>query len=635
MMMATLLPATMVAQNEVAPVRFGIFAGLNFNSVGVGGTIAAQDGIPATSDLSDGTGLGPYGGIVMEYAPDDQVIGVHGRFGYDDRSAHFDDAEAGEAPEVEANISYWSFEPAVRFNFSPKLHMLLGPGIHALARNSLDFNNTDTIASDVQYGRLNDWAFSIWGGFGFDIPISDMSDNGNQWYLTPFIEGSWMVDQLRTGLAAGDNLDDAWSTVTVRGGLQLKYGMGGPEGEPDIVRETPPPTGNVTAMIQTPVGGVMAQRPMIEYLPLLNYVFYTPAETTVPSKYEKLNPGQASAFEENSLTAMEGASAGEGSASNRSARQMEVYYNVMNIVADRLEKNVGAKITVVGSGPDVAKATARAEDAKNYLISNFGIDATRISSRGQKSPENPSGTRATPKEDLDLVAEENVRVEIISDNYEIVKPVKLQVYQDMPIENDMSITVNSTQPVSSWRVQISGNGFNQEFGPFYGQTGYINTTPILGTRSNGTYTATVNATDRSGNMMTDTKQFTLTKTTLEPVTSTRYSVLFEYDDPESASKYDKFLRETVAPNVPDGSTVYIHGHTDVAGLEDYNYQLSVKRAEDAERILTDALKKLGRTNVTFEAYGFGETQYRAPFSNDKPETRYYNRTVMIEIIPAS
>jgi len=629
------LPVALQAQDEVAPVRFGIFMGANFNSVGVGGDAALGAGVPASEDLSDGTGIGPYGGLVFEYNPaGDQVLGLQARIGYDDRSAHF-----GESPnEVDGNVAYFSFEPGARINLgSPKFHFVAGPSLHVLARNDFEYS-TELVDTAAENGMLNDVTFGLWGGVGFDIPISDMSSGGNQWYLTPFFEGSWIVDQVKSSAPTQDNLDDSWSTVTVRGGIQIKYGIGGPESDEEPVVVTPP-AGGVNLAIQTPVGGVMAQRPMIEYLPLLNYIFYPKGTSTIPSKYVTLTSGQSAAFDENQLSVEDPGTAGtgdsEGDAGNRSERQLDVYYNIMNIVGDRLQNNPTSKITVVGSGPDKTAAETQAMNVKNYLKNMFGIDDTRISSRGQTTPVNKSGTRATPKEDLDLVAEENVRIEILSDDYEIVKPVKLQVYQDMPVENDMSITVTSNVPLTRWDVQVTGNGVNQNFGPFYGQVGYINATPILGSNSNGTYTATVTATDRSGNQLTNTQQFTLNKTNLDPVTSTRYSVLFEYDDSESLAKYDKFLRDVVAKNIPNGSVVYVHGHTDVAGLEDYNYNLSVKRADEAKRILTDQLKKDGKTGVTFESYGFGETQYRAPFSNDTPETRYYNRTVMIEIIPES
>lgn len=635
------LPVLSMAQNDEpnAPIRFGVFVGVNYNSAGLGGeagTSIPGVTIPTTADLSDGQGIGPYAGIMLEYNPaPEQFLGLQTRFGYDNRRVTIEDANGNG--EVEASIAYWAIEPGLRFNLGGNdMHLMLGPGFHVLAANDFDFRipGGDQV-EDLENGRLNDLAVSLWGGFGFDIPLGEMSARGTRWYLTPFVEGSWLLNQLKTGVAAGnDNLDDTWSTVTIRGGLQLKYGIGGPKSDGPIAN-VPAPTGDVSLAIQTPVGGVMAQRPMIEYLPLLNYVFYEDSETPIPARYATLSSGQAGSFDENNLEAMDAPSAGDPSESTRSQRQLDVYYNVVNIIADRMEKNPGKKITVVGSGPDVAAATARAENVKQYLITTFGLPADRVSSRGQKEPVKKSGTSATPKGDMTLVKEENVRVELIGDE-DLMRPVKLKVFQDLPIENDMAVSVKASNPIQRWSLRVTGDGgVDRTYGPFYGDRAYVNATPILGDRANGSYTATVTATDRSGNTLTNNEKFSLTKTNLEPVTSTRYSIIFDYDEDASMERYETFLRNTVAPNVPDGSIVYIHGHTDIIGLEDYNYQLSVDRAKEVEKVLSDELKKTGKNNVTFESYGFGETTYRAPFGNDTPETRHYNRTVMIEIIPDS
>jgi hypothetical protein len=44
---------------------------------------------------------------------------------------------------------------------------------------------------------------------------------------------------------------------------------------------------------------------------------------------------------------------------------------------------------------------------------------------------------------------------------------------------------------------------------------------------------------------------------------------------------------------------------------------------------------LGKRDVKFEVYGFGAEVANAPFENKYPEERFYNRTVIIDIIPAN
>jgi hypothetical protein len=49
--------------------------------------------------------------------------------------------------------------------------------------------------------------------------------------------------------------------------------------------------------------------------------------------------------------------------------------------------------------------------------------------------------------------------------------------------------------------------------------------------------------------------------------------------------------------------------------------------------LEAGLAKAGRKDVKFEVQGSGEDQVLSPFENMYPEERFYNRTVIIDIIP--
>jgi outer membrane protein OmpA-like peptidoglycan-associated protein len=113
----------------------------------------------------------------------------------------------------------------------------------------------------------------------------------------------------------------------------------------------------------------------------------------------------------------------------------------------------------------------------------------------------------------------------------------------------------------------------------------------------------------------------------------RYSILFDFDKSKSIDSYQNFLIEVVCPLVPDNGTVIIHGHTDIIGETAYNLNLSKERAEGAQKIMRDALQKSGKTGVKYEAYGFGKDPSMSPFENGFPEERFYNRTVIIDIIP--
>jgi outer membrane protein OmpA-like peptidoglycan-associated protein len=97
--------------------------------------------------------------------------------------------------------------------------------------------------------------------------------------------------------------------------------------------------------------------------------------------------------------------------------------------------------------------------------------------------------------------------------------------------------------------------------------------------------------------------------------------------------YDKYLTDIIVPKIPTGGTVYIHGYTDIIGDELHNQKLSLARANDVKKIIELALLKQKRSDVIIEIYGFGEDESMSPFNNTFPEDRFYNRTVILDIVP--
>ena len=49
--------------------------------------------------------------------------------------------------------------------------------------------------------------------------------------------------------------------------------------------------------------------------------------------------------------------------------------------------------------------------------------------------------------------------------------------------------------------------------------------------------------------------------------------------------------------------------------------------------MENSLSKSGRSDVKFEVKVFGEDVKLSPFDNEFPEERFYNRTVIIDILP--
>jgi outer membrane protein OmpA-like peptidoglycan-associated protein len=333
--------------------------------------------------------------------------------------------------------------------------------------------------------------------------------------------------------------------------------------------------------------------------------------------------------------------------SGRSDRQMTVYYNVLNILGDRMVKNPAAIVRLAGASMQgVEDGLAMAESVKRYLTTVFGIDASRINTEGRIKPripsEQPGGTN-----EIDLLREGDRRVSIWSESPALLmefqsgpdvplKPVELLAVQEAPLDSYVTFNAKrANEAFSSWKMEIRDEkGAIQNFGPYTQDKVSIPGKSILGVRPEGNFKVTMIGQTKSGKTVKkEASVHMVLWTPSQREEGMRYSVIFEFNDSQAITLYEKYLTEIVTPKIPVGGTVIIHGHTDIIGDEAHNLGLSLARANEVRGILENALTKAGRTDVKFEVYGFGEDLDLAPFGNGTPEERFYNRTVIIDIIP--
>jgi hypothetical protein len=150
-----------------------------------------------------------------------------------------------------------------------------------------------------------------------------------------------------------------------------------------------------------------------KYQPLLNYIFFENNSAELPNKYEKLAQNEIESFNIDSLY---------------NSSTMNIYYHLLNIIGLRMSNNPNATITLVGCNADLDEekdntglSRRRAESVKDYLTDVWKISDSRIKVETRNLPDKAS----TPINEPDK-AEENRRVEIYSDNNEILKPVYLE-----------------------------------------------------------------------------------------------------------------------------------------------------------------------------------------------------------------
>jgi outer membrane protein OmpA-like peptidoglycan-associated protein len=370
-----------------------------------------------------------------------------------------------------------------------------------------------------------------------------------------------------------------------------------------------------------------------DLIPLRNYVFFDKGSVSIPKRYVLLSKEQANDFREEQVEDFE-----YEDIQGCSLKQMQLYYNVLNIVADRLRKNPAANVELSGASENgVEEGRIMASSISDYFTSVFGINPERIVILDGDKPSIPTGHPGGTCE-LDHLKEENRRVSMT-----ITSPSLMTEFgysgsgnpdpRLTPKTDSLAAFFIEGSPIpESWSIVLKDKkGKAMTFGPFNGLYAYIPVKQILGSEAEGKYTVKFEAKLSSGKRLSTTLEEPLIlHIPILAEEELSYSMLFEFNESKPVAIYEKYLNEVFIPKIPDGSLIIIHGHQDLIGAEAHNLKLPLARANEARRLIE---KGLGSRNVKIEVYGFAEDESVSAASNSLPETRYYGRTVLIRVIP--
>jgi outer membrane protein OmpA-like peptidoglycan-associated protein len=612
---------------------FGFSGAANLNFYD-GTTQRLTNSLIVPTAFHKGTGVKPYGSILVEYRPV-KTWGIMLNAAYDARGAKFDNVEAPcNCPATfKTDISYIAIEPSLRLGFNKSsLYFFAGPRIAFNVAKDFNYTQLRQPNTTGELSAMNSTIVSGQIGAGFDIMLSAVN-NPSKVTLSPFASfHPYFGQEPRT--------IESMSLTTVRIGVALKFGKGHKvmaKEQPVAVVVIPVPVHEFALIVHEPKK-TLVKLEVSETVPLLSAVFFDAGSASIPARYTLLTKDQANGFKEDQLQNKQS----EGM-NSRSAGQLTVYRNILNIVGDRMRSNPGSSITLDGAsskGPKEAKEFA--ESIKYYLVNVFGINGSRISIRGRFMPEpaseHPGGTK-----DLVMLRAEDRRVDIVTTSHELLsevgggmmKSVHMTDTQTDPRDSQVIFSVDSAkQLMKSWSVDVSDEkGTVQHYGPFTDDEAGIQQSSILGTSQEGNYKVTMHGETNNGTLVKKESTLHLAHQGEIIEKGFRYSIVFGFDKSTTIASYNRFLTNVVAPLIADGSTVTIHGHTDIIGGEEYNQKLSESRARETQRIIESALTRAGRTNVKFNTSGYGEDPGHEPFENNLPEERFYNRTVIIDIVP--
>lgn len=357
-----------------------------------------------------------------------------------------------------------------------------------------------------------------------------------------------------------------------------------------------------------------------EMFPLLPYVYFpTGSWELEKTNMILLSKNQTQFFDENSL----------------SWNTLKIYDNLLNIIGKRLKQNPKETIVLTGCNSNTGIETnnielsrKRAEAVKDYLVNIWGIDPKRITIKARNLPEKMTNPN------IPEGIEENQRVEISSNNWKILQPVRLSQIQKTsnPPIIEILPEVSSESPIKGWSVSVEQGGtlireysgievpsllvWNVEEEPM----------PKL-EEPIDIQLSVVDIFDQKSvaDQSLSIEQRTIKKKREELLGDTkieRFSlIVFEFDKAEILPQHVPILNEIknkIAPN----SRVTISGYTDRIGESSYNKELALRRCLAIKNFLG-----LSDNQVVLQPIG----NEILLFDNSLPQGRSYCRTVQIVI----
>jgi outer membrane protein OmpA-like peptidoglycan-associated protein len=235
--------------------------------------------------------------------------------------------------------------------------------------------------------------------------------------------------------------------------------------------------------------------------------------------------------------------------------------------------------------------------------------------------------------------QENRRVEILSSEWEIIKPVIFSLREAVatPPETQFALEVQAGEGVQSWTLAAYAG--SQLWREFHGtQSPFVNlrwdwkdSTNNL-PRSSLRYQLIVHDSAEVSTVVYSrtipVRALTIERKEVEHLPEKDVEkinlILFDFGSAVLGWRNEKIL-QTVREYVTPAASVLVAGFTDMIGEDNFNKTLSEQRAASVR----SKLSSIVRTIRPMTTRGFGETS--PLFSNSLPEGRFYNRTVQIVV----
>lgn len=629
-------------------------------------------------------GFGYFGGALFDYPLSDNY-GINLTAGYElvgmelTKDEPFPYSFEGQRKEgkivhkLNADISAVTFAPTFRYNFTKNISARLGPQVALLFGNTFEqseeleisdpyvFSN-DSLTRNFHSGDIPDPATVLFGlsaGVGYEIPLNKTGT----WLVEPGVQLSynfntfsssldWTQGAARLGIALKRSTKPTIDTLDYEGlrrsrfndSLYIAQKLAKAENDSARARAKQIADSisseideNVLIVLfdriaypdietgaeKAPERLVVSENSRRECVPLLNYVFFEDNSSDIPSRYATISSAERKNFDDAALI-------GEPT--------LDIYRNILNIIGKRMTENPDATITLTGCNSDVGAeknnlelSRNRAEQVSYYLKNVWKIRPSRIIVEARNLP-------AQITSSIDNIGEEeNRRVEIKSNNSEILKPLCEEfVSKDAFPEVFYTYhTIKSGAGVKDWYitaqdtymdVDIFVQGDPGEPPPLMYEWD-LRKNPDLIPEKQTEITFSITVSDNNGQEQSSLETLPVDYSAATPGTTRDtvtevYSALMPFDDPKPSliGEYSfEDARKSYEANKDNLISIEIMGYTDLLGTTQKNIELAEDRAKRAEEIL-----ELPSANLRIKAMS-------DKYDNTLPEGRFYNRSADVII----
>ncbi len=631
-------------QNDMP--RYGLYGNLNLNQHNANFTGMQLPFPSCCPKFEEGSGIGFSVGLLFEYPViKNLLIAIRGGYYSIDGKLKAEESETvyDYQRNIETNgifehsldskISFIGLEPMLNYRLFDNFFIHLGAtfGVLNISKTYSHIesilkpetgayeNNTRQrlVFPDFEIANLSTFKASLIGGLSYEIPII----SSGEWIIAPEIFYNYMLTNIV------DVSDFDWKTNTIRLGASIKYMP-----IPEPAKPVPPKPILFASILASAIDDKENESQIIkmkveEYLstnvkPLLTYIFFDDNSAEIPNRYKLLSSDETKKFSIDQTFYL---------------NNIETYYHVLNIIGKRMQEHPDAKIAIDGCNSDtglekgnLALSEKRAENVRNYLRDVWGISSDRMILGKRNLPQEPTNIR-----DPEGI-QENRRVEITSNKWEIIAPVFAN--DTFRVTNPPTVrfrnNINAEAGIKNWQLIAFQKGKTLQ--TFSGTTDlpqivdwHLDSEQNNIPRTSDLLNYKLNITDNQNQKYeTDVGSIPVELVTVQKKRTERikdkyidrYSlILFSYDE-SKLSFYNAKMAELIKKSLKPNASVKILGHTDRMGPEDYNQRLSFQRAKAVDDYL-----KFSNTDIN----GYGE-KYLI-YNNELPEGRFYSRRVDIII----